>query len=256
MSEQDPLLPSQTNADNDVEANQRPEPSKHARWRNQTAEFLESAPLHYSVITLARISPILVVIAVLIDSVCVLADLGYSFLSEDCTPIEGPDAPTWLNVLAEISLAITTIFLVEIPVTLWAAGPIFFNPFGPVPHAVLHLFDALVILTTFILEVVLRGRERELASLLIILRLWRLVKLVQGRATVNQLLCERCLRIVPQGIAVSAGELEEEDAKMLAETREKLAEATSALKEVRAENQQLRARVAWLDSGDTGSSTS
>ena len=55
-----------------------------------------------------------------------------------------------------------------------------FNPLSGVPHAALHFFDAVVILTTFVLEVVLRGRERELASLLIVLRLWRLVKLVQG----------------------------------------------------------------------------
>ena len=44
----------------------------------------------------------------------------------------------------------------------------------------MHFFDAVVIITTFVLEVVLRGRERELAGLLIVLRLWRLVKLVQG----------------------------------------------------------------------------
>ena len=101
-------------------------------------------------------------------------------LSDTCTPVEGPDAPVWLEVLSHISLGITTLFLIEIPVTLWAMGPKYYNPFGPFPHASLHLFDALVILGTFILEFVLRGRERELAGLLIILRLWRLVKLVGG----------------------------------------------------------------------------
>lgn len=109
-----------------------------------------------------------------------LADLSYTFLSSDCTPIEGPESPLWLNILAQISLFITTVFVVEIPVTIWAMGARNYNPFGPVPHAALHFFDAVVILTTFVLEVVLRGRERELASLLIVLRLWRLVKLVQG----------------------------------------------------------------------------
>lgn len=54
------------------------------------------------------------------------------------------------------------------------------NPFGSAPHASLHAFDALVIVTTFTLEVALRGKEKELAGLLIILRLWRLVKLVGG----------------------------------------------------------------------------
>jgi len=54
------------------------------------------------------------------------------------------------------------------------------NPFGPVPHASLHAFDVVIILTTFTLEVVLRGKEKELAGLLIVLRFWRLVKLVGG----------------------------------------------------------------------------
>lgn len=111
-----------------------------------------------------------------------LADLAYTFLSTDCTPIEGPETPLWLNILANVSLVITTLFLAEIPFTLWALGAQYYNPRGPVVHAILHLFDALVILTTFILEIVLRGRERELASLLVILRLWRLVKLGQGRS--------------------------------------------------------------------------
>ena len=57
-----------------------------------------------------------------------------------------------------------------------------YNPFGSVPHAGLHLFDSAIIMVTFILEVVLRGRERELVGLLVILRLWRLVKLVGGKS--------------------------------------------------------------------------
>ena len=92
------------------------------------------------------------------------------------------DAPSWLEVLSHISLAINVFFLIEIPMTLWAFGLRYYNPFGNVSHSALHLFDATIILTTFVLEVVLKGRERELAGLLIILRLWRLVKLVGGRS--------------------------------------------------------------------------
>lgn len=65
--------------------------------------------------------------------------------------------------------------------TLWAFGVEFYNPFGKVTHARFHLFDAVIILTTFVLEAVLKGRERELAGLLIVLRLWRLIKLVGGK---------------------------------------------------------------------------
>ncbi|THH26942.1 hypothetical protein EUX98_g7247 [Antrodiella citrinella] len=165
---------------------------------------------------------------VLIDSVCVLADLGYTVLSDTCTPIEGDDAPVWLNVLSHLSLVITTLFLVEIPVTTWAIGFEFYNPFGKTPHALLHLFDVVVIVTTFVLEVVLRGKERELASLLIVLRLWRLVKLVGG-------------------IAVGAGDLEEETAKDLFKTREQLEKKSKELAQVQDENQQLRNRIAWLE---------
>ncbi|TCD60020.1 hypothetical protein EIP91_010871 [Steccherinum ochraceum] len=214
-SEQQPLLPTQ-DAYNDVEANINGE-SRHAKWQRETAELLESPPLHYTVLSL-----------VIIDSVCVLADLAYTVLSDTCTPIEGEDAPLWLNVLSHLSLVITTLFLVEIPVTLWALGPSYFNPFGRMPHAALHLFDAIIIVTTFVLEIVLRGKERELAALLIVLRLWRLVKLVGG-------------------IAVGAGDLEEENAKVLMETQQELEETRKALLEAQDENETLRKRVVWLE---------
>ncbi|KAI0328543.1 hypothetical protein GY45DRAFT_991083 [Cubamyces sp. BRFM 1775] len=216
MSEQDPLLPSTSNYDDagSLESQEHDSKTTYQRCQIRTAEVLESTPLHYTVIAL-----------VLIDSVCVLADLAYTFLSADCTPIEGPDTPLWLNVLANVSLVITTLFLAEIPITVWALGWQYYNPVGPVTHAALHFFDAAVILTTFVLEVGLRGRERELASLLVILRLWRLVKLVQG-------------------IAVSAGELDERQAEELSKTRHKLRDALQSLQSLRQENQELRLRLA------------
>ena len=114
-----------------------------------------------------------------------LADLAYTLLSDTCTPAEGPDAPLWLDIMAHFSLGINTLFMLEIPVTIWAMGLGHYNPFGSTPHAGLHLFDSLIIVTTFVLEVILKGRERELAGLLIVLRLWRLVKLVGGQSVVS-----------------------------------------------------------------------
>jgi voltage-gated hydrogen channel 1 len=101
-------------------------------------------------------------------------------LSSDCETVGAPEAPAWLEVLATISTVITTFFLIEIPLSLWSLGFRHYNPYGPVPHASLHLFDAVIIVTTFVLEVILKGKERELAGLLIVLRLWRLLKLVGG----------------------------------------------------------------------------
>ncbi|KIP09474.1 hypothetical protein PHLGIDRAFT_86519 [Phlebiopsis gigantea 11061_1 CR5-6] len=227
MSEQQPLLSQHSEQHQDVESGERynedDEKSHIARWKEKTAGTLESQPWHYTVIIL-----------VLTDSVCVLADLAYTVLSDTCTPAEGPDAPLWLAVLAHISLAITTLFLVEVPITLWALGAAYYNPFGSFPHASLHLFDAFVILGTFVLEIVLKGRERELAGLLIILRLWRLVKLVGG-------------------IAVGAGEIEEENAKTLAKTTQERDQALTALSQAQEELQTLRARLSTLE-GDTAAS--
>lgn len=50
------------------------------------------------------------------------------------------------------------------------------------------------------------------------------------------------------GVAVGAGEVEEETAKALTETRQELEEVTRHLTLVRDENQQLRVRIAWLES--------
>jgi hypothetical protein len=180
------------------------------------AETLESPTAHKFVITF-----------IVIDAACVLIDLAFTLLSSDC---EGAsEAPAWLEVLSLISTVITTLFLIEIPLTLWSLGLEFYKPHGPVPHSSLHLFDAIIIVTTFVLEVVLRGRERELAGLLIILRLWRLLKLVGG-------------------VAVGAGEIEEDTVKELAQVKLKLEESRSALVQTREENQELRARVTWLES--------
>ncbi|KAH9050727.1 hypothetical protein EDB84DRAFT_1258819 [Lactarius hengduanensis] len=213
-SEQEPLLPSSYSQDRRDES-QTASPST---WREHVSEALESSIAHKFVIAL-----------IVIDAGCVLVDLAYTLLSSDCELSGGPDAPAWLEVLSLISTVITTLFLVEIPLTIWSLGLEFYKPHGRVPHASLHLFDATIIVTTFVLEVVLKGSERELAGLLITLRLWRLLKLVGG-------------------VAVGAGEIEEDTVKELAQVKCELEESRSALVQTREENQELRARVTWLES--------
>lgn len=146
-----------------------------------------------------------------------------------------------MEVLANISLVINFFFLFEIPLTLWAFGARYMNPFGSAPHASLHLFDSIVIITTFVLEVILRGKERELAGLIVVLRLWRLVKLVGGNIPISLDLLF-VIVIVVAGVVVGAGEIEEENAHILAETKRQLEEVTAQLSEARDENMRLRAR--------------
>ena len=57
-SEQQPLLSTDRYGDEEANPNSNEDDnrSSYERWRTKTAEFLESAPLHYTVLTLARIS--------------------------------------------------------------------------------------------------------------------------------------------------------------------------------------------------------
>lgn len=175
-----------------------------------------------------------------------LADLTYTFLNDSCSSEE--ENPWWLEVFANISITITTFFLVEIPLTLWSLGPSYYNPFK-VPHASLHLFDALIVIVTFVLEFVLKGRERELAGLLIILRLWRLVKLVGGalyhsRADIT---ADGNSNDFHAGIAVGAGEIDEELSKTLREVQQELDEKSQELARIKEENRQLKLGLTAVD---------
>ncbi|KAG6335400.1 hypothetical protein ID866_3695 [Astraeus odoratus] len=212
-AEHQPLLPT---SDCEASPSRRHRPST---WRESTARVLESSRLHTFVLIL-----------IALDVACVLVDLAYSFLENGCVPPEGPESPYWLEILANISLSINIFFLVEIPLALWCFGVRFFTPLSDVPHASFHLFDATIIVATVVLELVLKGKERELVGLLIALRMWRLVKLVGG-------------------IAVGAGEVEEEVLKELAETKRKLEGTTAALAKAREENRKLRSRVLSLETG-------
>ncbi|KAF8628401.1 hypothetical protein AX15_003925 [Amanita polypyramis BW_CC] len=216
MPEDQPLLV-QDPEDTDQDCNA--EGQATAR-REVVANFLEKTLVHKVVIAL-----------IAVDATCVLADLSYTLLSQNCAP-EDPEGPFWLEVFSDVSFAITTSFLVEIPLALWAFGFSYYNPLGDIPYALLHMCDALIIVTTFTLEILLKGRERELAGLLIVLRLWRLVKLVGG-------------------VAVGAGELGEEGAKRLAEIEKELHETRTALRTVCIENDGLKHRIAVLEGGDS-----
>lgn len=96
------------------------------------------------------------------------------------------------------------------------------------PDFVLHIFDTLVIIGTVILEIVLSGQERELAGLLVVLRLWRIVKLVRKGVPatishINQV----------GGVATGVGEWDESAVTAVAKSRARIAE-------LEAENKNLK----------------
>lgn len=116
-----------------------------------------------------------------------------------------------------------------------------------VTYGALHLFDACVVITTFVLEVALKGRERELAGLLVLLRLWRLVKLVGGLSFLycfdRWIVTDLCLLVRCPGVAVGAGEISEHEAQELVDTKQDLENTKQALAEALEKNRILRQRL-------------
>lgn len=62
--------------------------------------------------------------------------------------------------------------MLELILSCWAFGWRYFTSW-------FHVFDAVVIVTGFVVEVLLRGILEEVASLVVVLRLWRFFKIVE-----------------------------------------------------------------------------
>ncbi|CAG8687363.1 5063_t:CDS:2, partial [Racocetra fulgida] len=83
------------------------------------------------------------------------------------------------QILSSIAFIIDCVFMIEIALHLFVFGLSYYFK-GSNWH--LHLFDATIIITTFFLELFLKGKQREAAGLLIVFRLWRLVKMLSAFA--------------------------------------------------------------------------
>lgn len=62
--------------------------------------------------------------------------------------------------------------MVELLASIWAFGAAYFK-------SKFHCFDALIIVAGFVVDVLLRGVIEDVASLVVILRLWRVVKIIE-----------------------------------------------------------------------------
>ncbi|KAG8749977.1 hypothetical protein FRC14_000909 [Serendipita sp. 396] len=79
-------------------------------------------------------------------------------------------------------MAIASLFVLELPPTIWVFGFDYYNPWSGVQHSTFHLLDAIIIILNFVF-MFLQGPAQEIGELLILLRIWRLVKLLGGVAT-------------------------------------------------------------------------
>lgn len=134
--------------------------SSLTKSRHEIGELIESKKAH-----------VLILVLTSIDILLVILQIGASLLGLD----DSEEAEWILELFAHASLAIVSIFVVEIFLKVYAFGFSYF--WSSNPHGYLHLADAVIIIISFLLEIFLKGAEQELGSLLIIFRLWRVIKL-------------------------------------------------------------------------------
>lgn len=80
-----------------------------------------------------------------------------------------------LEGLSYASLAILSFFMLEIVTTLFVFGPMYY---WKGEGWMMRCFDAAIVVTSFSFELAFRGTEEQIAALLIVLRLWRIFKIV------------------------------------------------------------------------------
>lgn len=115
---------------------------------------------------------IAVVCLVIVDCLLVIAELLLDLKIFELSEHEYDLAP---KVLHYSSICILGIFLIEISVRLYALRLEFFK------HK-LEVFDAIVVIVSFVLDIVFRDNEgpESGAGLLVVLRLWRVARILNG----------------------------------------------------------------------------
>lgn len=76
------------------------------------------------------------------------------------------------DVLGIAGLVFSSVFMLELLLSVWAFGWRYFG-------SRFHCFDAAVIVAGFVTDVVLHGVLEEVASLVVVLRLWRFFKIIE-----------------------------------------------------------------------------
>jgi len=164
-SSSEPLLSS----DRDLRAHSTPETASHRASRyhkvyiacqSEVSEFLSSKAQHYTVLGLVSF-----------DLLGIFADIIINLYQCD----EKDTDPVWddvRNALGIAGLVFSCVFLLELILSVWAFGWRYFKSW-------FHCFDTTVIVAGFIVDVLLHGVLEEVASLVIILRLWRFFKIIE-----------------------------------------------------------------------------
>ncbi|KAM7199345.1 hypothetical protein V8F20_005740 [Naviculisporaceae sp. PSN 640] len=134
---------------------------RNEEGRHKAKEFLESKSKHYIILAM-----------VVLDVAGILADIFISLMACDL----GKKDDRWVQrseeILYIVGVVFSSLFLVELLVTVWVFGFRFFKDW-------FHCFDAVIIVMSFLVDILTHGIVEQITSLIIILRLWRLVKIIE-----------------------------------------------------------------------------
>ncbi|KAI1428565.1 hypothetical protein F5Y12DRAFT_670326 [Xylaria sp. FL1777] len=131
------------------------------RAREQTRRFFSSRAKHWIILTL-----------ILLDVAGILAEIFIALITcELHRQDEGWVAPTQRG-LTIFALTMSCVFMVELALSIFADGIKFFSSW-------FHCLDAFVIVGSFTVDLLEHGIAEEIASLVVVLRLWRFVKIIQ-----------------------------------------------------------------------------
>lgn len=128
--------------------------------REKVKRFLSSKAGHYSVLTLVSL-----------DVLGMIADFVLRLFQCE----QGKSSYDWdlaLDILGALGLGFSCLFMVELIASIWAFGYGYFTSW-------FHCFDAFIVVAGFVTDVVLHGIIEEVASFIVVLRLWRVVKIIE-----------------------------------------------------------------------------
>ncbi|KAI0394117.1 hypothetical protein F5Y17DRAFT_429491 [Xylariaceae sp. FL0594] len=160
MSDDTPLLAPQSNDDGDYSSREHSRSYLH-RARALTQRFFASRAKHWVILTL-----------IILDVAGILADIFIALVTcELRREHEAWVAPT-RQFLKTFSLVMSCVFMLELGFSSVADGfGLFRNWF--------HCLDSFVIVVSFAVDLLEHGVAEDIASLIVVLRLWRFIKVVQ-----------------------------------------------------------------------------
>ncbi|KAG5993683.1 hypothetical protein E4U43_003420 [Claviceps pusilla] len=150
-----------------------PEPTTSRLQPDTTRRLLHH--LHHvrrsgRVLLSSRRKHFLVMSMVALDVVALLANIFIQLIACEMHQRDEPWVQDLTDTLERLGLLLSSLFMVELGACLFSFGMSYLASW-------FHLFDALVIVVSFVIDMASQGLTESIGSLVVVLRLWRLARI-------------------------------------------------------------------------------